>query len=139
MRLVDVYQDGPTPATIDTLYRLLEQRTAAESISHQAMPSLREHADFVRSRPYEAWYVIHDPEDPAGAVYLTRNDEIGIFILRAHRRNGISRRTVKALMEKHPGARYLANINPDNAASIGLFEGLGFRHIQNTYELRDEI
>ncbi len=41
------------------------------------------------------------------------------------------------LMEAHPRKKYLANINPANERSIHMFEKLGFKHIQNTYERTD--
>ncbi len=42
---------------------------------------------------------------------------------------------VLELIRLHGPRRYLANINPRNDASIAMFQGLGFTHIQNTYEL----
>ena len=38
-------------------------------------------------------------------------------------------------MKRHPRKRFLANVNPRNKKSIAMFEAMGFRHLQNTYEL----
>jgi RimJ/RimL family protein N-acetyltransferase len=60
-----------------------------------------------------------------GAVYLTRQREVGIGILKAHRGHGYAEKGIRLLLEQHPG-RALANINPSNGASIRLFHKLGF-------------
>ena len=134
MNLVDVYNLPDAPSV---LYRLLAERTPEVNISHQETPSWDEHCVFVASRPYAAWYLIENEGDLVGAVYLTRKDEIGIFIFFDHQGCGHGRRAVLALMGHHPRERYLANINPANGRSIAFFYSLGFRHIQKeTYEKR---
>jgi RimJ/RimL family protein N-acetyltransferase len=131
--LVDVYESD---AALKVLYRLMQERTPEVNISHRAMPDWDAHCAFVASRPYDAWYLIHDDDAPVGGIYLSKMSEIGVFILRAHRGHGYGKRAIELLMQKHPRERFLANINPANTASIGFFQALGFRHIQNTYEKR---
>jgi RimJ/RimL family protein N-acetyltransferase len=118
----------------DLLYRLLAERGDEVSISHKEMPSFDEHVTFVELQPYEAWYFICDP-DPVGACYLSRQDEIGVFVFGEHQKKGYARAAVKAIMQRHGPRRYLANVNPRNEASRFLFTGLGFKMIQHTYEL----
>ena len=132
VRLVDVYgfQD-----TVDTLYRLLEERPLSACISHKRMPSRVKHNKFVASRPYAAWYLIEVNGGPVGAIYLTHANEIGVGILRKRRRAGSATKAIKLLMELHPRDRYYANINPENEPSALLFSRLGFQHIQDTYAL----
>jgi RimJ/RimL family protein N-acetyltransferase len=142
MRLLDVYGN---PAAEALLFKLLQERTPEQSISHKAMPTPEEHRAFIASRPYEAWYLVEAAVDIVdcvalitelvGAVYLTRQREIGVGILKQYRGNGYGKHAVKAVMQRHPGARFLANINPQNEASREMFKSLGFRHIQETYEL----
>ena len=115
------------------LYDLLEQRTPEQSISHKAMPTWDDHCAFVRSQPYAAWYLIAVGNATVGAIYLTHQCEIGIAIFHLHKRKGYASAAVKELMRLHPG-KFIANINPRNEASIRFFEGMGFAHIQNTYE-----
>lgn len=120
---------------VNFLYELLKERTPEQSISHRAMPTLEEHAQFVRSKPYFAWYLIMVGDEWAGTCYLTHDSEIGIHIKDGYRGNGYGAQAVSALMTKWPRKRYLANINPANAPSIAFFEKLGARHIQSTFEL----
>jgi len=125
-----------------TLYDLLLERTPEMNISHKTIPSLEEHCRFVRSLPYPHWYLIQMKETgrpmiSVGSIYLTNRREVGIFIFRKHRRKGYAYEAMFQLLEKHPGG-ILANINPKNQASIKFFEGLGAKHIQNTYELGEK-
>jgi RimJ/RimL family protein N-acetyltransferase len=71
-----------------------------------------------------------------GAIYLSKANEIGAFIFHEHGGHDSGSQAIEALMAKHQGERFLANINPHNHHSIHIFEELGFKHIQNTYELR---
>jgi RimJ/RimL family protein N-acetyltransferase len=133
MKLVDAHTSPEAP---DVLYRLLEERSPEVNISHRAMPSWEQHCAFVASKPYDAWYLIEADGGKVGAIYLSKTNEIGIFLFRSHRGAGYGKRAVTMLMERHPRDRYLANINPKNDASIAFFRELGFHHIQNTYEKR---
>lgn len=130
MKLVSVYRSPDAPLY---LYALMTEREAHVNISHRAMPTAEQHLAFVRSRPYRAWYLCHVKHRVVGAIYLSKQGEIGIFIFKAHRGHGYGKQAVKALMDKHPG-NFLANINPANEASIKFFEKLGFRPMQVTYE-----
>lgn len=106
---------------------LLAERQAHENISHHTMPGWAEHCAFVRSRPYPHWYWFETARgNPAGCVYLTRAREIGVGVLMEHRQQGLAEEAVAAIMQLHPGGRFLANINPANGASLALFHKLGF-------------
>ena len=129
MRLVSVYQCDAIPA----LYDLLLERTPEQSISHKRMPSLSEHAAFVQSRPYQAWYMIEDGDYFVGSVYLSKQREIGIFIFSRFHGQSYGREAVEQMKLLYPGPM-LANINPANEGSIRFFEKLGGRRIQTTYE-----
>ena len=131
--LISVYE---RPEHLILLWNLLAERAASQSISHHEMPTWRQHVEFVMSKPYEAWYFIIVDDEPVGVVYLTRRNEIGVFIFNGHQKKGHGRAAVKALMEKHGLRRYLANVNPANEATRFLFQGLGFQLCQHTYELR---
>jgi RimJ/RimL family protein N-acetyltransferase len=131
MKLVDVNAE---PLAKSILYELLAQREPDQSISHGVMPSFEEHCAFCDSRPHEAWYLIQVDPHYVGSVYLTKKREIGIFIFEGHKGNGFGEAAVRMLMEKHPG-ECLANVNPANEASSGLFQKLGGRLIQHTYRL----
>lgn len=134
MKLVSVYE----VAADAVLYQLLQERPASANISHKAIPSWEEHKRFLESHPYTAWYLVMKSEtslDVLGSIYLTRDNEIGIFLFKKHQGRGHARQAIRALMKLHPRERYLANIALGNESSLGLFKKLGFVHIQNTYSL----
>lgn len=153
-RLVSVYTERL--ATM-FLYDLLKERLAEPhtNISHRSPPSLTQHQEFVRSRPYRAWFLIVAQVAPelvrevvfgppttertmddawVGAIYLTHQREVGIHLMHKHRGRQHGSNALKALRDLYPGP-LLANINPLNQPSIDFFARFGARHIQNTYEL----
>lgn len=107
------------------LFALLKERRPEQSISHMSMPTWEEHVTFVRSQPYEHWYLIEADGYFRGSVYLTRQREIGVAIFEGCRGQHYAEDAVGELMRLHPG-RFLANIAPGNAASLALFAKLGF-------------
>ena len=127
--LVDVY--GYRGAhTI--LYLLLQERDSSQSISHKEMPSWTRHCEFVDSQPYHDWWLIVVGHEPVGAIYFTHQREIGIGIFRVHRKLGYAKAAIKQVMAKYSPPFY-ANINPQNGASLTMFDRLGFNLIQHTY------
>jgi RimJ/RimL family protein N-acetyltransferase len=114
-------------------YQLLDEREPKQNISHREMPTWQQHCNYIGSRPHAAWYWFTSPGDiPAGCVYLSKQREIGIGVLKAHRGQGLGKQAVQELMCMHPG-RVLANINPANTQSARLFHSIGFKLIQVTY------
>lgn len=150
MRLV------PFPAIIETTrvaitYQLLKERPENANISHANMPTLEEHRQYVLRHPYRNWFLIEHaertlPAEWVGSLYLTNQNEIGIFILAQHQRKGYAARAIKLVLDGIPplpavpgrrAGQYLANVNPSNEASIKLFTGLGAVHLQNTYQFSE--
>jgi len=117
------------------LYKLLKERDPKANISHKKMPSFEQHVKFVLSKPYAKWYVIAEDRKKIGTIYLTINNEIGIFLKNDLQSKGIGFTALELLMEKNPRTRYLANVNPKNKKSIRFFKNNGFKLIQHTYEL----
>lgn len=130
MNLVDVYETHNAELI---LYRLLRDRDPKINISHTEMPTFDEHVDFIESRPYAAWYLVQNEGANIGSVYLTRDDEIGVFIFKRHHGHGYGPKAVEQLMEYHPRDRYYANIAPMNQISKKVFQRLGFRKHQETF------
>ena len=135
MEFTSVYELKHAFYAFIVLYDLLYERTLEQSISHKKMPTIEEHKEFVASHPYREWHLICIDALIVGAIYLTKNNEIGIGILEHSKGHGYGKQAVKMLIDMHQGERLLANINPANEASIKMFEGLGFKLIQQTYEL----
>lgn len=138
-------EDGsPDPSAVSLLYSLLAERPDYANISHARMPSYSEHWAFVAGEPYRVWWIISAGGSDVGAIYATRANEIGIAVKREFQRAGIARLAILELMRKlepvSPDrslvpARFVAHVAPENTPSIYLFEGLGGRKIQVTYEL----
>ena len=116
------------------LYDMLKERDPKANISHKKMPSFLEHEKFVLSKPYFKWYIIVESKNNVGSVYLTKDDEIGIFLKKENQSKGLGVHVLKLLFDKNPRNRYLANVNPKNKKSAQFFKNNGFKLIQHTYE-----
>lgn len=121
---------------LGVLFHLLGEREPYQIISHTRMPTFTEHESFVWSKPYKEWYILRSFKlinNPIGSYYITFKNEIGIHIAKGYRGNGLGKAVIDHILEKYPQESFLANINPQNEASIKLFESKKFKHIQNTY------
>jgi RimJ/RimL family protein N-acetyltransferase len=116
------------------LFELLKNRESDVNISHKMMPNFDEHVKFVVSEPYSAWYIIIVNDKKLGSIYLSKQNEIGIFLINEMKGKGLGKIVLKLLMNRHPRSRYLANISPNNKQSLKFFEKNNFKLIQYTYE-----
>jgi len=121
------------------LYELLSERQNSVNISHKKMPSFKQHIKFINSKPYSKWYIIKNDDQKVGSIYLSKQDEIGIFIKKEFQNDGLGMEGMKLLIQKNPRKRYLANINPKNLKSAKFFKKFDFKLIQHTYELEFNI
>ena len=117
------------------LYDLLKERKPTTNISHRKMPTYNDHVKFVLSKPYSKWYVIYYEKKKSGSIYLSKENEIGIFIKKSFSMKGIASEAIKLMMKFNPRKRFLANINPKNKKSIEFFKKNKFKLLQHTYEL----
>ncbi len=126
----------------EILYKLLKERDETSSISHKRLPGMREHVEFVASKPYRDWCFITAEEGIVGTVYCTHNNEIGLQILREHRRKGYGLCTIHLLSYWRPedaipsirAGEFLFSVKPGNKAGIGLLQKAGLKLRQITYE-----
>lgn len=133
MKLLDIYADELSERNACfMLFELLLERELHQSISHKSMPTFDEHCAFVSSRPYAHWYAVEHDQRSVGAIYLSKQREIGVGIFKEHQRSGHAMAASEMLMIAHPGP-FLANMNPGNTASARLFHRLGFGLLQMTY------
>lgn len=116
------------------LYTLLKERDPHTNISHKKMPTYTEHVKFVTSKPYSKWYIILYENKRVGSIYLSKQNEIGLFLKKKEQGKGIGMRSFLLLTQKNPRSRYLANINPKNKKSMKFFQKNGFTLIQYTFE-----
>ena len=151
LKFLDVYKAGD--AGMEFLYLLMQEREPEINISHRGLPTFEQHRQFVTRRPYRFWYILERApegrEDVTwiGTVSATPANEIGVVLRKQYRGNGFGPMAVRMLMQMHrpnpaePGVRngnWLANIAPGNAHSQHVFQALGFREIQRTYEYNEE-
>lgn len=147
VRYVDAYQQEPTEVA-RFLWAMMEESLAEPhtTISHQAMPTWAEHIAWLAAKSNRVFLLIESkpPLGYIGYVSISNHNEIGIRIAKAMRGQGIGRHALGHLLghyDPEPGVpsvrrgKFVANINPANAASIALFSRFGARHIQNTYEV----
>ena len=145
MNVVSVYDE---PEGLRVLWALLRERSTESdphtNISHREMPTWEAHCKHVKARPHIGWWLLHDGREWLGAVHVTDRNEIGIALFRKHRGQGYGAKAVRWVLDNVKPRRavkgrrrgtFVANINPHNERSIRLFEGLGFKHVQNTYVL----
>ena len=117
------------------LYNLLMERDTRANISHKKMSTYNQHVRFVSAKPYSKWYVILYGASKAGSIYLTSQNEIGIFIKKSFQNKQIENIVLHKLIQKNPKKRYLANVNTQNKKSMRFFKNNGFKLIQYTFEL----
>ena len=117
------------------LYNLLMERDASANISHKKVPTYNQHVAFVSAKPYSKWYVILYDTNKAGSIYLSSQNEIGIFIKKSFQGKQLENIAIRKMIQKNPKKRYLANVNPQNKKSTRFFKNNGFKLIQHTFEL----
>ena len=117
------------------LHNLLAQRNSKINISHKRMPTWEEHVRFVKSKPYSKWYIIYNKDEKIGSIYLSKQSEIGIHLLKKYEKESIHLESIQKLMLLNSKIKFRANISPKNKNYIMLFEKLGFKMVQHTYEL----
>lgn len=135
LKLVD-----PT-STVDlgVLYQLLIEREGDNTIniSNKQTPTFENHVKFVKSNPYEVWYMIIDKEynNKIGGIYLTKDHAFGYFILKQFHGKGFGQMAFAELRKLHPYHTYYSHINPANERAIHLTKKFGGKHIENVYEI----
>ena len=116
------------------LFDLLKERDPRANISHRKMPTYSQHTKFIKSKPYSKWYIILKSKQKIGSIYLSKNDEIGIFLSKKFQGKNVGNFALNELMKKNPRKRFLANVNPKNKKSISFFKNNNFKLIQYTFE-----
>jgi RimJ/RimL family protein N-acetyltransferase len=130
INIYDEHQRDTHGAQMDHfLYKLLEERDPVINISHRKMPRYRDHVAFIKSQPYREWFVIWSNEfnKLVGSLYITVNNEIGIFISKEFQDHGFGSEALKQIIERHKFENLYANINPKNYKSKEFFKKHGFK------------
>ena len=135
MKTLSINLKPVNKSDIRFLYNQLKERDSKINISHKKMPTYTEHLKFVLSKPYSKWYIIFYKNKKIGNTYLTKTNEIGIFISKSIKVKGIGKIVLEEIIKMNPRSRYLANVSPKNDKSSIFFKKNGFKLIQYTYEL----
>ena len=117
------------------LYNLLNERDPKTNISHQKMPTLKQHIKFINSKPYFKWYIIYLNSEKVGSIYMSKQNEVVIHVLKKFVFEKISSRALKTIIEKNPRKKLFINISPQNRKLQQFFSKKGFKLIQYTYRL----
>lgn len=145
MKLIPV--DGNDERHLKLLWALLKDRPLRSRVSHKRMPTWDEHVEFVLNHPYKDWCLIsidagNNEDLLIGSVFISQparpsviGDELSVDINVLWRGGGRARQALELMMQKHPRRRYLANVGTENYASMALFQSLGFKLCQFTFEL----
>ncbi len=115
------------------LYTLLKERPAYMNISHQSMPSFANHCRFVKSKPYKEWCLVKNGDETVGSIYLSKQNEIGIFFFKKFRQKKLQVETLREYISKHRKLRLLANVSPKNKLYADVFRSLGFKLVQYSF------
>ena len=112
-------------------WRLEEPDT---NISHKAMPTWQAHMDYVKGNPHFASFLIKTGNTSCGHCYVSKANEIGVYVAPLYRRDGIGLFALKEMLKiaEQRGKPILANINPANAPSYALFRKVGFQEKSRT-------
>ena len=111
-----------TNSDVKFLFDLLKERNPRVNISHKKMPTYNQHRKFIKSK------------QKIGSIYLSKNDEIGIFLSKKFQGKNVGNFALNELMKKNPRKRFLANVSPKNKKSMEFFKKNGFKLIQYTFE-----
>lgn len=149
MNLISVYKiDEADELLYEWLRERSEEKDRVVNISHRKLPTWQQHLKFFHSKPYRHWFLIEVNGQYVGYVFATERNEIGIVLKGSERGKGYGSLALREFMRlckplpELPSRRrgcWLANINPANEVSKHVFEKLGFRRIQETYALEEDI
>ena len=132
--LIDLKLRKIEDSDFNFLYKLLKERNPKENISHKQMPSYEQHIKFIKSKPYQKWYVIEKNRKKLGSIYFSKQNEIGIHFMSATKNELLGQLAIQELMKKNPNKKYFTNINPKNHELIKFFEKNAFSLVQYTLE-----
>ena len=124
-----------TKTDVNFLYELLSQRKHKENISHEKIPSIKKHTMFVNSKPYSKWYILIKENIKIGSIYLSKQNEIGIHLIKGVNKKNIWYLAIKEIIKKNKRKKYFLNVNPKNLDLIKFVKSHNLKLIQYTYEL----
>ena len=114
------------------LYDMLKERDATINVTHKKLPTFVEHLEFIKSDPYDAWYIIEIESKQIGHIWLDNVDRIGFFTKKEFKGFGFIIPAFEKLKEIHPRKKYVGKLNPKNIEIQNLLTKLKFV-LKSTY------
>ena len=127
VKLKEVTEDNA-----EFLYEMLKERDSTVNVTHQKLPLFNEHVEFIKSKPYDAWYIIEIESKRVGHIYIDNENRIGWFIKREFKGFGFVIPAFEELKILHKRKNYLGKVNPNNFEAQNLLTKLKFV-LKNTY------
>ena len=128
----------PTKDQLDKLYLLLKNRK--HSISHNNLPSIKEHNKFVSKNPYIEWYILYKNKNLIGSVYLQSDNSIGINLNNPKKSDFIE--IINYIKTNHDPlppiktlrrGEFFVNVSADNLTLIKFLKTLNKNEIQRSF------
>ena len=121
-----------TERNAEFLYDMLKERDPTINVTHKKLPSFNKHLEFIKSKPYDAWYIIEIESKQVGHIYIDNKNRIGWFIKREFKGFGFVIPAFEELKILHKRKNYLGKVNPNNFEAQNLLTKLKFV-LKNTY------
>ena len=121
--LVDLKLREIADSDFSFLYKLLKGRNPKENISHKEISSYKQHVKFVKSKPYQKWYIIEKNRKKIGAIYFSKQNEIGIHFLPKTSSESIKQTAMQKLIKKNPTQELKEDLRVYKAFRSGGFNG----------------
>ena len=135
--LVDLKLREIADSDFSFLYKLLKGRNPKENISHEEIPSYKQHVKFVKSKPYQKWYIIEKNRKKIGAIYFSKQNEIGIHFLPKISSESIRQTAMQKLIKKNPENPFFRELIGEIYFSKHNYE-LAIKHQEISIELLNE-
>ena len=121
VKLKEVTEDNA-----EFLYEMLKERDSTVNVTHQKLPLFNEHLEFIKSKPYDAWYIIEIESKQVGHIYIDNKNRIGWFIKREFKGFGFVIPAFEELKILHKRKNYFGKVNPNNFEAQNLLTKLKF-------------
>lgn len=125
------------------VYQLLKERQNEPNVNiNFQMPTYEDHKEYLLDALYFEWYkqafIMYIGRKKIGQVYVTKDNEIGVFVLKAYQGKGYGREAVKRIIQATESDVFTAHVNGANEKSKRLFKALGFKlkRTEELYELK---
>lgn len=136
---LDISLKKATKSDIAIVYTWQCQPTTRRYARNPAIPSLREHVDWMEAKltdPTCYFYMIYHGASSVGVIRLDRLGsfcyEVSVFIDEQKQRINIAKQALKMVAELHAEIDIVATVLEENIASQSLFHSLNYRKIGDT-------